>query len=340
MQQILQVREFPARTLRWWYEEQNNIDLSPSYQRKGGIWQPSQQAFLIDTILNGFDVPKIYLADFTYRNTSLNSSTKPYAVIDGKQRFSAIFDFFDDKFPLAKSFVFLEDINLQLGGLRFSDLLKSHPRVARIFENSGLTVMSVITSDESFINELFVRLNSSKPLTGAEVRGALNGEVPELIKTIASQPFFTNCVSFATKRKQDENLAAKLLLLEFRGKFVDTKKRNLDSLVDEQSQLNASNTGKSKSDELSEQLIFDAFLAESPTLQKATDRVVGILSRMQSIFFDKDQLLKSEGLIPLYYWLARNNNYDSILREFIEYFQNIRLEFKNQQLRNALRQAQ
>ena len=95
--------------------------------------------------------------------------------------------------------------------------------------------MSVITSEESLINELFVRLNSSKPLTGAEIRSALSGEVPEMIKSIASHNFFVDCVSFADNRKQDENLAAKLLLLEFRGKFTDTKKRHLDSLVKEHS---------------------------------------------------------------------------------------------------------
>ena len=133
MQQILQVREFPARTLRWWYDEQDNIDFSPSYQRKGGVWQHSQQAFLIDTILNGFDVPKIYLADFTYRDTSLNIRKQPYAVIDGKQRFEAIFGFFEDKFSLSSNFAFLEDSNINISGLRFSELLVRYPRVARIF---------------------------------------------------------------------------------------------------------------------------------------------------------------------------------------------------------------
>ncbi|WP_426059317.1 DUF262 domain-containing protein [Hymenobacter sp. B1770] len=339
MQQILQVREFPARTLRWWYDEQDNIDFNPSYQRKGGVWYPSQKAFLIDTILNGFDVPKIYLADFTYRDTSLNIRKKPYAVIDGKQRFEAIFGFFNDEYPLSSNFTFLEDSGINISGLRFSELLIKHPRVARIFENSSLTVMSVITSEESLINELFVRLNSSKPLTGAEVRSALTGEVPELIKSIASHVFFTDCVSFADNRKQDENLAAKLLLLEFRGKFTDTKKRHLDNLVKEHAQTSSNGIIP---EGITEQLVLDAFLAETPTLEKATNRIKSVLTDMHFAFQHKDPLLKSEGPIPLYYWLARNSTTTPItyLRNFLEYFQDIRLKFKTREERIELRNLQ
>ena len=55
----------------------------------------SDKAYLIDSIINGFDVPKLYLADFQLGDSSLNVSKLPYAIIDGKQRLEAIFDFFD-----------------------------------------------------------------------------------------------------------------------------------------------------------------------------------------------------------------------------------------------------
>ena len=67
--------------------------MTPVYQRRGGLWSPKNKAFLIDSILNDFDIPKLYIADFTWGNTTLNHQSKAYAVIDGKQRFETIFDF-------------------------------------------------------------------------------------------------------------------------------------------------------------------------------------------------------------------------------------------------------
>ena len=72
-----------------------------------GIYRsPTDKAYLIDTILNGFDIPKIYLADFTWRDSPLNRKRLPYAIIDGKQRFEAIFDFFKGEVTLNDDFVY------------------------------------------------------------------------------------------------------------------------------------------------------------------------------------------------------------------------------------------
>ena len=124
---MFSVRPFEARTLSWWSDERKNLDLSPSYQRRGRIWSASDKAFLVDSVLNGYDVPKIYIADFTYFPSSLNSGKKSYSVIDGKQRFEAIFDFFDDNLTLSESFNFIEDGSLRLAGLSYSELKAKHP---------------------------------------------------------------------------------------------------------------------------------------------------------------------------------------------------------------------
>src|SRR5438046_729720 len=81
------------------------------------------------------------------------------------------------------------------------------------FDNCNLSVMSVITDDEAKINALFVRLNRSKPLTGAEIRNAMTGKVPGLARKLAGHPFFQKNIRFKIGRGQDRNLAAKLLLL-------------------------------------------------------------------------------------------------------------------------------
>ncbi|AWH52066.1 hypothetical protein C1924_02110 [Stenotrophomonas sp. ESTM1D_MKCIP4_1] len=280
MDNVFVVRPFATSSISWWYAERELLDLSPPYQRKSGVWKQSDRAFLIDSIINGYDVPKFYVADFSYSGSRLNTSGKPYAVIDGRQRFEAIFGFLDGEFPLNKDSMYLSDSGVSLSGLYAKDLRERHPRIMSRIEAFSLSVMSVITDQESRINDLFIRLNRSKSLTGAEVRSAMQGVVPAYIREISETPFFRECVSFSNSRKQHENVAAKLLLLEHRGDFVDTKKATLDRFVSE------------------------AMLQEQG-FDKAFDNVKSVLSRMRRDFEKDDSLLKSSGNLPVYYWVYR-----------------------------------
>ena len=297
---MFSVRPFEARTLSWWSDERKNLDSSPTYQRRGRVWSDSDKAFLIDSVLNGYDIPKIYIADFTYFQSVLNTGKKPYAVIDGRQRFEAFFDFFDDRFRLSDTFVLLEDVTVRLAGLNYSALKSKHSRIASKFENFNLSVMSVITDDEARINDLFVRLNSSKPLSGAEVRNAMGGEVPILVRRIADHPFFTQKIAFNINRRQDQNAAAKLLLLEYRGALVDTKKVNLDRFVAE------------------------AILAENTSVGAAAERVLKLLDRVAPLFQDRDSVLKLATGLPVYYWFFRNNETTPTTIERIRQFEEAR----------------
>ena len=71
---MFEVNTFDPKTLVWWFDERDNIDFSPPYQRRGNIWSEFDKQFLIDSILNGFDVPKVYIADFSFGNSDLNES--------------------------------------------------------------------------------------------------------------------------------------------------------------------------------------------------------------------------------------------------------------------------
>src|SRR4051794_37446650 len=88
------VGQMEAHTLTWWRNRVAKIDMDPPYQRRGRLWSDADKAYLIDSILNGFDVPKVYIADFTWGDSPLNAEKLPYAIIDGKQRLEAVFDFF------------------------------------------------------------------------------------------------------------------------------------------------------------------------------------------------------------------------------------------------------
>ena len=125
------ITQFEARTLNWWKARRGKIDMDPSYQRRGRLWSDTDKAYLIDSILNGYDVPKLYMADFTWGDSKLNKKKLPYAIIDGKQRLEAIFDFFDGRVTLNEDFVYLENRSLDLAGLSYKDLQKKLPRGGR-----------------------------------------------------------------------------------------------------------------------------------------------------------------------------------------------------------------
>ena len=50
---MFKVRAFENRTLSWWYQERNNIDMEPIYQRKGELWSHHDKAFLLTLFSTG-----------------------------------------------------------------------------------------------------------------------------------------------------------------------------------------------------------------------------------------------------------------------------------------------
>lgn len=305
---MFNVSPFESRTVSWWYDQKKKIDFNPQYQRKGNIWTIADKSYLIDSILNDFDIPKIYVADYSFGNAKLIAESYRFAVVDGKQRFEAMFDFYEDKIALDSKFVYEEDSDVKIGGMRFSEIRLKYPEIARKFENYNLSVMRIVTNEEGKINDLFVRLNRSRPLTGAELRAAMNGEVPKIIKNLAEKPFF-ELVKFSKNRAQDQNAAAKLLLIEFLGGFTGTAKSNLDELVEL--------AVRSESD-----------LAG---IRDAKKRVESVLEKMNMIFVNNDPLLSSQGPIPIYYWLIKNARESEIafVRNFLVNFEATRKQVRS-----------
>ena len=319
---MFQVRLFEARTLSWWYSRRDKIDMSPSYQRRSNIWSQYDRAYLIDSILNGFDIPKFYIADFTLTNTSLNKERKPYAIIDGKQRFQAMFEFLEGNLPLNHDFTLFENQSLRLGGLSFKDLEKSYPEVAEVIFNFNPTVMSVITDEEDKINQLFIRLNKfGKKLTGAEIRNAVGGRISELFRALAGHDFFSKKTKFKSDRGENMNGAAKLLLIEISGGFAETKKKTLDRFAEGELLKE-----KYSTDEIAEIGVELQAEASNP-IDVAATRVKQVLDNMVDVFIDADPLLDSQALIPIYYWFVRNHEqYASRIREFLVSFDKSRKE--------------
>ncbi|MGQ3082421.1 MAG: DUF262 domain-containing protein [Hydrogenophaga sp.] len=309
---MLKVSLHDPHTLKWWNEQflSDNIDMDPPYQRKADIWSNWKRAHLIDSIINELDVPKFYIANFSLipskeSNKALNKHKRRYAIIDGKQRFGAIFKFFNDEVQLNPSCVLDDDPTISLGKLYFSDLKSRYPFVAERFMNFVPTVMNVVASDQHKIDDLFVRLNMGEATTGAERRNAMAGPVPAITRDLAEHPFFTSKISFNVKRMQEFNLVAKLLMFEFEDGFSDTKAKNLDDFAAKANAWAVERQANGNSTD------------EGPYAQ-ARDRVYAVLEALKLEFNDKDEVLKKQGEIPIYYWFARQHpSWVNELRDFV-----------------------
>jgi hypothetical protein len=142
--------------------------------------------------------------------------------------------------------------------------------------------MHVVTNEKDRINELFVRLNRGANLTGPEKRNAMIGPVPKVLRRLARHKFFENNTKYSEKRGQHLNQVAKLFLFELNaGVEVDTKRKQLDEMVEDYSDYTK--------DQLN---LLEGYVSTT-------------LDKMTQVFGLRDDLLKSQGLIPVYYWLVR-----------------------------------
>ena len=212
------------------------IEADPPYQRESGAWSLDKRQLFIDSLLNGYDVPKIYLHDLRGSHP-----TKVYAIVDGKQRLTTIWSFLDDGFPLAADFRIEAGGNPDLppdavrpvGALRFSQL-DSHWQ--QVLTGTWLSVVLIRDASEEDIEDLFSRLNNGEALNAAERRNALGGDMAMLIREIARRPFFGERLRFPNARYQHLVLATTLLAVEMArragaGELPDLDASALDAFV-------------------------------------------------------------------------------------------------------------
>ncbi len=129
-------------TIMLLYSERSEIKMNPDYQRMGGVWTKEKRRLLIDSILNDYDLPKIYFHALS--QAELSQTGFRYAVIDGRQRLEAIWGFMDGEFTLADDFEYQRDPQLNLFGLSYEDIAKQHPKIRVKFDSFVLPVCDSI----------------------------------------------------------------------------------------------------------------------------------------------------------------------------------------------------
>ena len=162
-------KETSEWSIRMLVDFQSRINVEAEYQR-ATVWSQPQQALLIDSIMRGFDIPKIFLRKLP------DGSPYLFDVIDGKQRLTAIWEFVADGVPLLRTDPFPEFG--ELGGKRWSEL----PDDARDrLQFTNVTVSKIEDATEDEIHELFLRLQKGSPLNAAEKRNAIAGHVRNFV---------------------------------------------------------------------------------------------------------------------------------------------------------------
>ena len=271
-------------TIMLLYSEKEEIQMNPVYQRMGEVWPREKRQLLIDSILNDYDIPKIYFHSFD-RELRAKSGFN-YAVIDGRQRLETIWQFIDGRFVLAGDFEYQKDPSINLAGLGYADLAKQHPKLRIQFDSFVLPVVSVVTDDVELIEDMFSRLNEAVPLNAAEKRNAIGGDMVQAIREIANKRLFANNVRFGNSRYQHLEVAARLLFVEnsLRGnaKLFDTKKVYLDSFAKE------------------------FYSGKREVVEELKEAVGTVLSCMAELFTNNDELLQAQGNMVVYYLLFRS----------------------------------
>lgn len=143
------------------------LNLAPGFQRNT-VWTRSDRTNLIESILNGYPLPSIFL----YRRQEEGTARSIHDVIDGKQRIETLFMFLGEKGFTREKF----DVRLDLGaGYEWWDwrkLSRRHQGLANRLMSYSIQQVEV-SGDFSRIVDLFVKINSTgKKLTSGEKRHA------------------------------------------------------------------------------------------------------------------------------------------------------------------------
>ena len=207
-----------SRDISWFKQadELHQLQMKPPFQRNL-VWTNKQKSFLIDSILNSYPVPELYMQDITNEDGS-----KQFIVVDGQQRITACLEFINNSFQMdAKdSPTFAE--------MTFDDL--SPDQKKKIYSYSFVVRQLPEMSDQE-LREIFSRLNRNNVvLNSQELRQAIYwGQFIQTMNEIADDDIWRELGIFTAndvKRMLDVEFISELTIAAIHG--VQNKKLTLD----------------------------------------------------------------------------------------------------------------
>ena len=217
----------PISDIRDWSEAQR-LELQPDFQRRE-VWSATARIMLMDTILRGVPMPKIFLA-----NTIRDGSTYR-VVIDGQQRITAILDFLRDGFSLDEPYTGNKK------GRKFSEL---DQETQDRFLSYQIDFNEAINPSDEEAREVYARVNKyTVPLTKQELRRAdFPGDFLTVSEELAIEGYFDSVGIFTPanrRRYADVEYISELLAAMIDG--IQDKKATLDSFYIEYAEWDEEN---------------------------------------------------------------------------------------------------
>lgn len=198
------------------WDKARQLELNPRFQRRP-VWTDKAKSFLIDTILRGKPIPKIFIRQKI--NVSTKTSTRE--VVDGQQRLRTILSFIKDGFVVSRR------QNPTHGGVLFSQLPETIQAQVLAYE---VSVDLLINLPDSEVLDIFSRLNSYAVILNEQEK--INADHFGPFKVLADgighkyYEYWTNQGILTSKqvmRMLEVNLVADLLIAMLEG--VKSKKQ-------------------------------------------------------------------------------------------------------------------
>lgn len=183
-----------------------SIDPKPPYQR-GEVWRIPKKQLLIDSIINRYDIPKLYLRHLGKNGRGIFI----YEIADGQQRINAITEYVtQESFRLGV----VKGRYSGLSGKSFKELpVKCQTHILQY----DLSIAVAYNTSDDEVRELFARLQAGDRLTPAELRNSIASDLGTVIRAMAiTHKFFPNS-PFPLARYKADDLLAHAFAIEMYG---------------------------------------------------------------------------------------------------------------------------
>jgi Protein of unknown function DUF262/HNH endonuclease len=247
-------KSLPITTICGW---ESRIDERPDYQRPPA-WSRKQKQLLIDSILRGYDIPKMYWREVSREDFK-------FEVIDGQQRLRAVWEFKSDLFPLLKD---ADPINgYAVAGLKYSHLPLDLSSEFDIYPVDVVIVEDAVqTDDDDEVRDMFLRLQNGTTLKAQEKRNAMPGAMRNFVKELSGHAFLANC-RFTNARYTFDHIAAQAVCLEVAGGPANIKDADLNRMYEENRSFDAAGP-KAKKVRRVFDFLLRAFPEKTPELER------------------------------------------------------------------------
>lgn len=198
------------------------IDLTPGFQRKGGIWSAKAKSQLIESLLIRIPLPAFYMD---------GSDESKWLVVDGLQRLSTLKSFVIEK---SLRLTGLEFLSKECEGKRFDQLPRNLQR--RILETQVTVFLIQENTPPEVKFNIFKRINTGGlPLSSQEIRHALNqGKASVLLQELAEGAEFKTATNDGIRDDRMGDRECVLRVLAFlRTPYIEYKAKNLDAFLNQ-----------------------------------------------------------------------------------------------------------